>query len=180
MTIHQSSSLPTIPKADSQRQKRMLENMAADTTPDGEKATNQKHSTQKSKKTKKQHRAMLKQFESVVNSTQDSGSLYENSNYSNVRILNGTDITADGDPILAKNTSENGMYNAIKCIIRFVADTVTSYHSNSSDAMPSNPREIVACEKHDFKPYDSDDSTRIDIGIYSKTLQMSDKNGKLD
>ncbi|KAJ1853808.1 hypothetical protein LPJ73_002574, partial [Coemansia sp. RSA 2703] len=174
----------------------MLENMAADTTPDGEKATNQKHSTQKGvagvlepalphdERQKEYVEAVLlhvaEQFESVVNSTQDSGSLYENSNYSNVRILNGTDITADGDPILAKNTSENGMYNAIKCIIRFVADTVTSYHSNSSDAMPSNPREIVACEKHDFKPYDSDDSTRIDIGIYSKTLQMSDKNGKLD
>ncbi|KAJ2378525.1 hypothetical protein IW150_000746 [Coemansia sp. RSA 2607] len=123
---------------------------------------------------------MLKQFESVVNSTQESDSLYENGDYRDVHILSGTDITTDGNPILAKITSENGMYNAIKCILRFVADTVTSYHSNSSDAMPRKPRKIVACEKHDFKPYDSDDSTRIDIGIYSKTLQMSDKNGKLD
>ncbi|KAJ2396621.1 hypothetical protein GGI05_001034 [Coemansia sp. RSA 2603] len=123
---------------------------------------------------------VAEQFESVVNSTQDSGSLYENDDYSDVHILTGTVITADGDPILAKIISENGMYSAIKCIFRFVADTVTSYHSNSSDAMPRKPRKIVACEKHDFKPYDSDDSTRIDIGIYSKTLQMSDKNDKLD
>ncbi|KAJ1856223.1 hypothetical protein LPJ73_002213, partial [Coemansia sp. RSA 2703] len=123
---------------------------------------------------------VAERFEGFVNSTQESDSLYENDDYSDVRILTGTDITADGDPILAKITSENGMYNAIKCIFRFVADTVTSYHSNSSDAMPRKPRKIVACEKHDFEPYDSDDSTRIDIGIYSKTLQMSDKNGKLD
>ncbi|KAJ2384480.1 hypothetical protein GGI05_004995, partial [Coemansia sp. RSA 2603] len=102
---------------------------------------------------------VAEQFETIVGPLTDSDSSYENSDYSDVRILTGTDITADGDPILAKITSENGMYNAIKCIFRFVADTVTSYQSNSFDAMPRNPRKIVACEKHDFKPYDSDDST---------------------
>ncbi|KAJ1725421.1 hypothetical protein LPJ53_000351, partial [Coemansia erecta] len=81
-------------------------------------------------------------------------------------------------------SSEKDLYNAVRGIFRFVADTVSEHYganvNTSAIAMPRNPRKIVACNKQDFKPADSDDATRIDIGIYSADLTKGELKDKID
>ncbi|KAJ1718848.1 hypothetical protein LPJ53_006268, partial [Coemansia erecta] len=81
-------------------------------------------------------------------------------------------------------SSEKDLYNAVRGIFRFVADTVSEHYganvNTSGIAMPRNPRKIVACNKQDFQPADSDDATRIDIGIYSADLTKGELKDKID